>query len=220
MPHVDPVDPLDPVLGRLRALVEAIRFVQRAVPESLPLLRLALPGQLGLILVSLILYVIFRPALPGLGCGLTVPQALLLLLALELLTLLVVGLVSRIFGRFRIPPHFEKLAEALIKSRALDLILTSLLAGVAEELLFRGVLASLLGVIPSAVLFGVAHMPRSFGHFAILSGLGLLFSYEIQLSGGIALPMIHHAVHDVMVLSLLRQTLLKNPGALDEQLRG
>ena len=90
------------------------------------------------------------------------------------------------------------------------IVLVSLMAGIGEEVLFRGVIqAGLADRLPAwlavgiaAVLFGVAHwLTVSYAVFATLIGvyLGILF----LVTGNLLAPAVTHALYDVVALSVL-----------------
>jgi membrane protease YdiL (CAAX protease family) len=88
-----------------------------------------------------------------------------------------------------------------------DILLLAGLSSLGEELLFRGLLAPWLGVIGSALLFGLAHQIRGpsrwvWAGWATVVGLGLgaLFAATGSLVG----PLIAHAVVNAKNLSYLR----------------
>lgn len=74
-------------------------------------------------------------------------------------------------------------------------------AGFGEELLFRAGLQPTLGVIPAAVLFGFSHggWRREMWAYAIAAtGAGLVFGLAYHLTGDIWIPIIGHALHNVI----------------------
>lgn len=88
-----------------------------------------------------------------------------------------------------------------------DFLLISMLAGLGEEALFRGLLQTWLtehlgfplAVLLSAVAFGTAHyISRAYVVFTAV--LGLLFGALYFWSGNLAIPMIAHAVYDFAAL--------------------
>ncbi len=90
------------------------------------------------------------------------------------------------------------------------LVALSIVAGVGEELLFRGAvqgwLTQSLGVVVAiavaSVLFGLVHYV-SFTYFLVATGLGLLLGVAYALSDSLALVMIWHAIYDVIALFCL-----------------
>ncbi|XKH00322.1 CPBP family intramembrane metalloprotease [Marinobacter nauticus] len=88
----------------------------------------------------------------------------------------------------------------------------SVLAGVGEELLFRGAAQGWLlqhtgpwtAVIAASVLFGLVHY-ISFTYFLMATGLGLILGTAYQLSGSLGMVMFWHAAYDmVAIFCLLR----------------
>lgn len=90
------------------------------------------------------------------------------------------------------------------------LVALSILAGVGEELLFRGAIQGWLlqytgpwtAVLAASVLFGLVHY-MSFTYFVVATGLGLLLGAVYQLSGSLELVMVWHAVYDMLALYCL-----------------
>jgi membrane protease YdiL (CAAX protease family) len=104
----------------------------------------------------------------------------------------------------------ERLGPYLVNASAGGLVLLALLAGVGEELLFRGVIQAWLSeraplwlaVAAASLLFGVGHwLSASYALLATLIGayLGILF----LLSGNLLAPMVAHAAYDVVALFAL-----------------
>jgi membrane protease YdiL (CAAX protease family) len=107
------------------------------------------------------------------------------------------------------------LARRLLDSARLttsDVVLVAVVAGVGEELLFRGTLQPLLGLWGTSLLFALLHsgLPRSRGRaayalfvFAAGTGLGVLYR-----ESGLAAAMSAHAVVDLIFLLSARWALL------------
>jgi CAAX protease family protein len=104
----------------------------------------------------------------------------------------------------------EQLTPYMAGASAGGIVLLSLLAGFGEEVLFRGViqaglaerLPAWLAVGAAALLFGVAHwLTMSYAAFATLIGiyLGVLF----LVTGNLLVPIVTHALYDVVALSVL-----------------
>lgn len=92
----------------------------------------------------------------------------------------------------------------------LVLVALSIVAGVGEELLFRGAVQGWLAgnvgepvaIVVASLLFGLVHY-ISFTYFLVATGLGLLLGSVYAISGNIALVMIWHAVYDMVALYCL-----------------
>ena len=113
----------------------------------------------------------------------------------------------------------ERLGPYLANAAAGGTVLLALLAGVGEELLFRGVIqvwlaerAPLwLAVAGASLLFGVGHwLSASYAVLASLIGayLGILF----LLSGNLLAPMVAHAAYDVVALFVVTRRVGASPG--------
>jgi membrane protease YdiL (CAAX protease family) len=98
-----------------------------------------------------------------------------------------------------------------------DFLFISVLAGLGEEALFRGVIQGglvdyvgvPLAITVASVLFGLAHyISRTYVIFATV--LGALFGVLYAWSGNIAVPMIAHAAYDFVALWYI----YRNPGRM------
>lgn len=94
------------------------------------------------------------------------------------------------------------LGRPLAECRWHEMALLALLAGVCEELLFRGVIQPWLsrlgeptGVIGTSLLFGFAHSVTP-TYFLLASGIGFYLSGVQAAAGHIAAPMLTHALYD------------------------
>ena len=91
-----------------------------------------------------------------------------------------------------------------------SICLISVMAGVGEELFFRGLLDQLLGIFLSASLFGLIHFLGSLKRFYLVCVLyiliGLLFSLTVQaLMGNLVVVIIAHALLDLLALFKIRK---------------
>jgi membrane protease YdiL (CAAX protease family) len=88
--------------------------------------------------------------------------------------------------------------------------LVALLAGVGEELLFRGVIQSLLvgwttpliGLLITSVLFGAAHALSKL-YFALATLIGVYFGWLVLRYDDLVAPMVAHSVYDFVALVYL-----------------
>ena len=94
--------------------------------------------------------------------------------------------------------------------RARDLLVVAILAGVGEELFFRGLVQGALarwwgdgaGLCVASILFGLAHcLTREYAILATL--MGLLLGWLVLVTGNLAAAIIVHAVYDYAALLLL-----------------
>jgi membrane protease YdiL (CAAX protease family) len=104
----------------------------------------------------------------------------------------------------------EKVVPLFADCSIVGLALISILAGVGEEALFRGVLqgylVSILGVIPALLIvsavFGLAHPVTA--AYAVMAGMiGLYLGVLTIWSGTLVPAMLAHALYDFVALTLL-----------------
>ena len=91
-----------------------------------------------------------------------------------------------------------------------------LVAGVGEELLFRGALQPIVGLIGAAALFAAAHMWGR-GLLRLLPWTfleGLLFGALYQWTGNLFYPMVVHGVHDTVAILVIAQLRARPEGRL------
>ncbi len=96
------------------------------------------------------------------------------------------------------------------RASLLDVVVVAALAGLSEELLFRGLLQPRIGLVLSSLLFGALHGPSfslaPLGVWAAAVGgfLGILYLD----SGNLLLPMAVHALYDLLAIAYVRYWLL------------
>lgn len=94
-------------------------------------------------------------------------------------------------------------------------------SAVAEELVFRGLLLPWVGLLPQALLFGVAHAqlsgPSRWVWVAWASVVGLVLGAMFQLTGSLIGPILAHALINALNLHYLRS---HDPAPLRHSLGG
>jgi membrane protease YdiL (CAAX protease family) len=111
-----------------------------------------------------------------------------------------------------LPRYFgvrNQLEEALaLGLRTRDMLLLNLAVSWSEELLFRGLLIGIIGVIPSALLFGAMHY---IGYesllevvYAVSTGLVLGYAFK-EWVPNILFPVTFHLLANLLSLSLTRR---------------
>jgi len=87
-----------------------------------------------------------------------------------------------------------------------QILLVSALAGLAEELLFRGVLQPFIGLPAAGILFGMVHVGgRGFLGYGIWAAcIGAFFGSLMDVTGGLTAPVVAHAVYDALALAYVR----------------
>jgi membrane protease YdiL (CAAX protease family) len=104
----------------------------------------------------------------------------------------------------------EKVVPIFINSNIVDLVLIALLAGVGEELFFRGWLQGALanrlglwlGILIGSAIFGFAHyLSFTYAIYAFITGIYLGVIYH--LTGNLFVVMTIHGLYDFVALVLL-----------------
>jgi len=105
----------------------------------------------------------------------------------------------------------ETIRPIFANCKPIDLLVISLLAGVSEELFFRGWMQTVLvgkfgllgGLILTGLLFGLAHyLSKEYALYAFLTGIyfGLIFHW----TGNLYILMSLHALYDFVALLVLK----------------
>lgn len=84
-----------------------------------------------------------------------------------------------------------------------DLLIISLFAGLGEELLFRGIIQTKLGIIAASIIFGFFHA-LSPAYVIAATIMGFYLGAAYQLSGGLFVPVQIHFVYDLAALIYIR----------------
>jgi membrane protease YdiL (CAAX protease family) len=175
-------------------------------PSQILLLALATESLLAILAVALAwmlgIDLEWGPPLPGAAIG-VVGAAVLAVLNFVLIThapanWLVDG-VRAVYHELLIP-LFGRLGPASI-------VAIGALAGLGEELLFRGVMQPMVGIVAASVAFGLVHVGGrrmvAFGIWA--AAMGLVLGWLLQISGGLTAPIVAHGLYDVLALFYIRR---------------
>jgi membrane protease YdiL (CAAX protease family) len=88
-------------------------------------------------------------------------------------------------------------------------LLISVLAGLGEELLFRGVLHIEVGIHLSVLLFAILHfgpeIRRFYWVFLVYIAFGYYFAALLMVSGGLLAPMVCHTLYDYLAIRWLER---------------
>jgi membrane protease YdiL (CAAX protease family) len=90
--------------------------------------------------------------------------------------------------------------------RMWHIVVISMLAGLGEELLFRGVLQPLIGLPLASLIFGAVHVGgRTFIGYGVWAAcIGAVFGWLMMVTGGLLAPIVAHAVYDMLALAYVR----------------
>jgi hypothetical protein len=91
-------------------------------------------------------------------------------------------------------------------STPLEILVISMLAGIGEEVLFRGAMQPEWGLIATSVIFGAFHVG---GRLTAVLGIwaactGALLGWLAIATGGLLAPIVAHIAYDALALSYLR----------------
>ena len=93
-----------------------------------------------------------------------------------------------------------------LRYRLLDILIISTLAGVGEEILFRGACQPAFGPIIASLAFGLCHVGSRgtivLGAWAAL--VGGFFAWLTWATAGLLAPILAHALYDALALSYIR----------------
>jgi membrane protease YdiL (CAAX protease family) len=84
-----------------------------------------------------------------------------------------------------------------------DLVLIAMLAGYAEEMLFRGILQVKFGIVVASILFGLMHFVSP-AYVVITIIIGLYIGMFFQEFGSLLIPVQLHFIYDLGALTYLR----------------
>ncbi len=105
----------------------------------------------------------------------------------------------RMPGVSRLQETFALIRNLLSPVAWWQILLIAGMAGLSEEVLFRGVVQAEMGLVAAAVLFGLCH-PFSTGYVVYAALLGLYLGLVAKASGGLVAPVVAHAVYDAVGL--------------------
>ena len=180
---------------------------QRPSPNSL--LRLALAGELLLVLLALA-WARYRDLPLDAVAGPWPRDAAIGAGAAAALAIVNYGLLCRA-PAFRFVRAIRRVYRDLLKPAfagigVREVVVISLAAGIGEELLFRGVLQPEIGLIPASLVFGVLHMggcgTLAFGCWVAV--MGAVLGWLAIATGGLLAPILAHALYDAAALVYLR----------------
>jgi hypothetical protein len=137
----------------------------------------------------------------GLGCLTTLPM-LLGFLAMRRIHRGPLGRLNFVVDNLLVP--------LFARCMAWELALISIVAGIGEELLFRGVVQPLLinwlgigaGLTSASVIFGLLHSITP-AYAVLATAIGAYFGWLAIATGGLLAPIVAHALYDFLALAYL-----------------
>lgn len=169
-------------------------------PEIEPLTRIEILGYMGvtavLLLVLAKLWQHFRgiSLLPLSWAGMALPWGLAVGMGISVAS----SIIYRLWPAYRHSANYY-LALILKPLQWPDLIWLGLLPGLSEELLFRGVMLSDLGLntvalLVSSVFFGLLHFsgPQHWPYVVWATVVGLILGYSALATGNLLVPIVAH----------------------------
>jgi membrane protease YdiL (CAAX protease family) len=171
--------------------------------------RLALSGEAGLLLLAwgLARWLDIAPRLERVGAGLLWGTAGAIPLGLALRWMLTTRHRS---VRRLVTLVEDQLGPFLVRLSLIQLAVLAAIAGLSEEVLFRGVLLPALardlsplgGLLVTSGLFGLVHFASS--TYALLAGvMGCYLGVLFLLTGSLVAPIVSHGLYDFAALAVL-----------------
>lgn len=154
------------------------------------------------VLLALWLDIILLPLSNDLGRDMAV-GSLAAVLPAALFVLSLSPHVSRISWISSLQKTVLTLRVVFSQARILDLVVISLIAGIAEEALFRGVIQTQLGILPASILFGLAHLITP-AYAVIATIMGVYIGILFQVFDSLLIPIQLHFIYDLLALLYLR----------------
>ncbi|MGC4064275.1 MAG: type II CAAX endopeptidase family protein [Polyangiaceae bacterium] len=108
--------------------------------------------------------------------------------------------------------HFARLLHAELRPLSLGLspammVILAVTSALGEELLFRGLLAPWIGLLPQAMIFGFLHQTGGKSRWVWMTWafvMGLVLGAMFQLSGSLVGPILSHALINAVNLAFLK----------------
>jgi membrane protease YdiL (CAAX protease family) len=89
-----------------------------------------------------------------------------------------------------------------------DLAIISLLAGIGEEILFRGVLQARFGIVIASIVFGLMHSVSA-AYVIVTIIMGLYIGIIFEFGESLLIPMQLHFIYDFAALVYLKYIIKK-----------
>lgn len=132
---------------------------------------------------------------------------------------LIAGLVLLVILPFRPLRELVQIVDELVaplfrQCRLIELALIAALAGLGEEMLFRGVvqvtiaewfggtLGVWIGILAAAIMFGLLH-PITTGYAVLAGTIGVYLGWVFAITDNLLVPVVAHGVYDFVALVYL-----------------
>ena len=110
-------------------------------------------------------------------------------------------------------------SQLLLEASWWEIAILCVLAGVGEELLFRGVVQTLIagwtnppvGILASGILFGAVHFLTK-AYFVLAVAVGCYLGWLYAATGSLTAPIITHAVYDFVALVVVLADVRRGAG--------
>jgi membrane protease YdiL (CAAX protease family) len=99
--------------------------------------------------------------------------------------------------------------EIFSNTKLIDLIVISLIAGISEEILFRGVLQVKFGIVAASIVFGLVHC-ISTAYVIVAAAMGFYIGAFYYFSNSLLVPVQIHFIYDLGALIYLRYFVAKS----------
>ena len=177
-------------------------------PHAGPLIRLELAASAILLVASAVwslargidLLAVVRPTLTTLAQG--VGAGLVLATTLPLVTAPWARRVLLLRGLKRAWDALESGLGPGLRIR--EVLVLAVCSGISEEIFFRGVLLHELGIVPSAVIFGLLH-PLGLAYVLWATAAGTGFGALYLATGSLVVPALAHGTYNLIALGYLRR---------------
>jgi len=181
--------------------------------QRLPILFWVLTFQIGLTLIGLLCAQIFLGSLGSLKINLddlhvsltaSIPVVLFAILATSRWGIQLPGLKG-VYQSLKA----SGVRSLIVDSHWVNLLLISVLAGISEEILFRGIIQVKLGIIVASIIFGALHSLTA-TYFVIATLMGFYLGYVFERTEhNLAIPMIVHALYDFVAFLLYKRRMTR-----------
>ena len=101
---------------------------------------------------------------------------------------------------------YKEMGPLFSESTLLDIVIIAVVSGFCEEILFRGVIQSTLGILTASILFAFGHFagPKYIVYVFWSFAAGLIFGWLALATGSLWTPVMAHMACNFLSLTVLR----------------